>query len=119
MYYDGSGGGGIFVLAKNIQNSSNVEQTISFGFDSSNFKSTHIITIRDPSTNARFENYKNVNNCSAYSHYMDSTVVHSGVVNLTRYDLPNGIISGTFEFTLTKPGCETITVTNGRFDIKL
>ncbi|TAG46563.1 MAG: hypothetical protein EAZ31_00225 [Cytophagia bacterium] len=42
--------------------------------------------------------------------------VGSMIVN--KLDLQNAIISGTFEFTLTKPEC-TVTVTKGRFDLKL
>jgi hypothetical protein len=45
----------------------------------------------------------------------------SGNVNITRYDLTNGIISGTFEFRLydDQISCDTIVITQGRFDKKL
>ncbi len=43
----------------------------------------------------------------------------SGNLTIAKLDLNQGIISGTFEFTLAKPGCDTIKVTNGRFDKKL
>ena len=43
----------------------------------------------------------------------------SGFLNITRLDLQAGVIAGTFEFTLAKPGCDTIKVTQGRFDKKL
>lgn len=43
----------------------------------------------------------------------------SGILTITKLDLKQGIISGTFEFTLAKPGCDTIKATNGRFDKKL
>ena len=42
-----------------------------------------------------------------------------GKLEITKLDMKNGIIAGKFEFTLTKPGCETIRVTEGRFDKKL
>ncbi|UOQ73225.1 hypothetical protein [Hymenobacter cellulosilyticus] len=42
-----------------------------------------------------------------------------GSLTITRLDLTAGIISGTFSFTLYKPGCDTIRVTNGRFDKQL
>ena len=48
-----------------------------------------------------------------------STHYRSGTLVITRLDLSQGIISGTFEFTLAKPGCDTIKVTAGRFDRKL
>ncbi|RDV13356.1 hypothetical protein DXT99_20270 [Pontibacter diazotrophicus] len=42
-----------------------------------------------------------------------------GTLEITKLDMKNGIIAGTFEFTLAKPGCDTIRVTEGRFDKKL
>ncbi|MDO7874291.1 hypothetical protein Q5H93_06065 [Hymenobacter sp. ASUV-10] len=43
----------------------------------------------------------------------------TGQLTLTRLDEQAGIISGTFDFTIAKPGCDTIRVTDGRFDKKL
>ncbi|TGE21261.1 hypothetical protein E5K00_13280 [Hymenobacter aquaticus] len=48
-----------------------------------------------------------------------STVYSRGSLTITRLDLTAGIISGTFAFTLAQPGCDTIKVTQGRFDKKL
>ncbi|QNH62337.1 DUF6252 family protein [Hymenobacter sediminicola] len=45
--------------------------------------------------------------------------VTEGQLTVTRFDLSAHIISGTFEFTLTKPGCEPLKVTKGRFDYRL
>jgi len=42
-----------------------------------------------------------------------------GTLTITRLDLQVGVISGTFDFTLYKPGCDTIKVTQGRFDKRL
>jgi hypothetical protein len=44
---------------------------------------------------------------------------HTGTLTITKLDLAAGIISGTFAFTLAKPGCDTVRVTNGRFDKRL
>ena len=55
--------------------------------------------------------------------YWDSqetkTTYRHGTLTITRLDLKAGVISGTFAFTLYKPGCDSIRVTNGRFDKKL
>ena len=48
-----------------------------------------------------------------------ATTYRRGTLTITRLDLSTGIISGTFAFTLYKPGCDTIKVTQGRFDRKL
>ncbi len=42
-----------------------------------------------------------------------------GILTITRLDQQAGIVSGTFWFTLYKPGCDSVRVTNGRFDKKL
>ncbi|MBH8567316.1 hypothetical protein KB206_00355 [Microvirga sp. STS02] len=42
-----------------------------------------------------------------------------GTLTLTRLDLQARIIAGTFELTLAQPGCDTIRITQGRFDKKL
>jgi len=60
----------------------------------------------------------NSNNC----YYVSSNNnFRSGRVNITRYDLANGIISGTFEFKLydDQISCDTIYIKQGRFDKKL
>ncbi len=49
----------------------------------------------------------------------DADVYRVGKLEITKLDLTNGIISGKFEFTLAKPGCDTVRVTEGRFDKKL
>ncbi|MCC3156241.1 hypothetical protein LJ737_03280 [Hymenobacter sp. 15J16-1T3B] len=48
-----------------------------------------------------------------------STVYCRGQLLITRLDVAAGVVSGTFGFVLAKPGCDTIKVTQGRFDRKL
>ncbi len=119
IYYDGGYGGFISITALKIDMGNNINEEFGIAFDSTNFKLKHTIAISNSFTVATFRNYSISNNCNTYVHYLDSTVTHSGKIILTKYDLQNGIFSGTFEFTLIKPGCETITVTEGRFDKKL
>ena len=42
-----------------------------------------------------------------------------GTLTITRLDLQAGIVAGTFSFLLAKPGCDTLRITQGRFDYKL
>lgn len=46
---------------------------------------------------------------------------HTGKVEVTRYDVANKIISGTFEFTAADQddASQTVTVTEGRFDVTI
>jgi len=55
--------------------------------------------------------------------YIGSTCIYEyedlveGTVTITRFDDVNFIISGTFAFTTATKDCDTIRVTDGRFDI--
>ncbi|MBS1559873.1 MAG: hypothetical protein JST69_14225 [Bacteroidetes bacterium] len=42
----------------------------------------------------------------------------SGQISITKLDRVNYIMPGTFQFTSKAPGCDTLKVTDGRFDIK-
>ncbi|MGZ3950363.1 MAG: DUF6252 family protein [Flavisolibacter sp.] len=50
-----------------------------------------------------------------------TTAKHTGTVTITKWDKTNGIVSGTFEFSggSLDGSADTITVTEGRFDVKL
>ena len=51
--------------------------------------------------------------------HFDTSVSRSGILNVTKLDRANGIFSGTFEIKLFNPNCgDTISITNGRFDLK-
>ncbi|MDX1941839.1 MAG: hypothetical protein SFU99_14860 [Saprospiraceae bacterium] len=45
----------------------------------------------------------------------DSTCQYDGYLKLTMYDLEKGKFQGEFELTVSKPGCETLNITKGRF----
>ncbi len=55
---------------------------------------------------------KNSPGCRYYCEEEDISI--EGFLTLTKYDLPNRIFSGTFEFTLAMPECDTLRVTEGR-----
>lgn len=48
----------------------------------------------------------------------DTTSFRNGNLVITRYDLAAGIFSGQFEFSYKPFTCDTIKITNGRFDYK-
>jgi hypothetical protein len=90
----------------------NVDQSL--GFYSDSLKTTGSYLLDNPERQAAsFTDLK-----ISCSYDKDLDVYHSGELIITRFDLQNQIISGTFEFTVARPGCDTIKVTQGRFDIK-
>lgn len=79
-------------------------QVGTYSFDSS--KRTGVV-FQDGKTNCYWSNTDN------------ATTYRRGSLTITRLDLQAGIIWGTFAFTLYKSGCDSVRVTNGRFDKKL
>jgi hypothetical protein len=68
-------------------------------------------------SNSTFENWGGfADNIKSCLYITDSTQV--GTVEILKLDIPNKIIAGTFEMKLWKNGCDTINITNGRFDVK-
>ncbi len=66
-------------------------------------KSSHVYAI-----------YNDLNkNCS----YRTDTI-NNGKLTITHFDSAKRIVSGRFHFTVAKKGCDTIKVTEGRFDIQ-
>lgn len=62
-------------------------------------------------------NYGAVNYTSYQCDY-EATRLLKGQVILTRFDPVERIAAGRFSFTLYKPGCDTLRVTDGRFDVR-
>lgn len=115
VYYDPSYRKGTLNVATyryNASGSSNRQDIIIFS-DSLNAVGVYPLTIRNHQE-ALF--YGSSGQCEFHQnegHY------RKGMLTITRLDLQAGIISGTFSFTLYKPGCDSVRVTNGRFDKKL
>jgi len=62
--------------------------------------------------------YISNSNCFGVSSNAISTKGVNGVIKLTRLDKSNKIVSGLFNFSIPIPNCDTLKVTDGRFDIK-
>ena len=69
-------------------------------------------------TNFNFEvGWTNViGSCSTVT--FDTTIQTWGSGTITKLDIPNQRISGTFDFKYKTTQCDTVRITNGRFDIK-
>lgn len=117
VFYDASLGGSLSLISVFINSENNNNEKIIISFDSTNFKMMHIYQNKVDMKFA-FTDYTTSTSC-ADLHSVDSFTNATGKVQLTRYDLANGVVSGIFSFTLSQVGCETITVTDGRFDKKL
>jgi hypothetical protein len=110
FYYDPGYRAGEFNLGAYRILSDKDRQYFVISTDSLNFKRT--FSLHDPNVgSARFTN-------EVCSYNRDNEVFREGILTVTKLDLQKHIVSGIFEFTLYRPGCDTIKVTDGRFDLK-
>ena len=114
LYYDRSYRGGNFGV-NTYRLSGGFAQYIIFGGDSIAAIGAYSLS-RAPRT-VFFSDSRKPAACQDYSGQAGQYA--RGTLVITRLDLQAGIVSGTFAFTLYKPGCDTVRVTQGRFDKKL
>ncbi len=55
--------------------------------------------------------------CATSTCVYDGKFVKKGSLTFTRYDPVARMAAGRFAFTLYQPGCDTLRVTEGRFDV--
>ena len=60
--------------------------------------------------------FSKIDSCVLFSHY--DSVWSRGELTINKLDKIQRIVSGIFEFTLYESDCDTIKITNGRFDMK-
>ena len=81
------------------------------------FTSAKTFFYQDPDMALNFGWNKYFPNCGAIIN--DLSIYRSGSVTIHKYDPTNGIFSGTFNFKIKNNTCDTIRITEGRFDYKL
>lgn len=109
IYDSGYAGGSLEIEAYKIEN--NYEESIYIYM--SNLNREGMYNLEDPETGASFFRSPDC------KYVREKDVYREGTLEITRLDMQEGIIAGTFEFTLAKEGCDTIRVTDGRFDYRL
>lgn len=60
--------------------------------------------------------FSKIDSCTVFSHY--DSCWSSGFITVEKFDRLQRIIAGEFEFKLYLLGCDTVRITNGRFDLK-
>lgn len=92
------------------ESKTNGDFIISF-YDSPALKINKLYSLAETKFYVTYDSWENNFAC-------DHDSIISGHIKLSRFDLTNSIISGTFEFKAYSPTCQdTITITDGRFDI--
>ena len=84
----------------------------SFKIGSDSIKSVGLYPIKK-GTRQEFRFFDYDSNCEYFN--TDSTCQYDGYLKITMYDLDKGKFQGEFELKVSKPGCETLNITKGRF----
>jgi hypothetical protein len=116
FYYYPSITGSDFSILAQLKNSTRDERVI-FGFSPCDGIGEKVFKSNDTTSVCSYVDYNRMECQIITSKGGDAEI--TGGVRITKFDLDNGIISGTFSFVLLKLNCETIEITNGRFDAKL
>jgi hypothetical protein len=107
--YDPTRNNGAFTLST-YRITSNSNQGLTLFADNINYQKQ--FTFHPPVTSIiLFDNY-------ACYYDRDNNEYRKGTLTITKLDVSNQIIAGTFEAILAKPGCDTVRITDGRFDMR-
>lgn len=115
-------GGNLAITAYRVLGSTSNKQSIGVGGDGINQVGTYpLVTYTiNPTSPLRVPSFSDRSKTSPCNEYLSAHGTKAtGQLTLTRLDKQQGIVSGTFEFTLSQPGCDTVKVTQGHFDYKL
>ena len=116
-YDPGYAGGSLVIRVYRYPDNTSKFQSMTFGGDRIAQPGVYpFVLVGD--RKAFFADHKLAPPCDDFSE-APSLTYRTGNITITRLDLAQGIISGTFTFKLAKPGCDTVRVTQGRFDKKL
>lgn len=117
-YDPGYHGGNLSIRAYRYPDKSNNFQYINMGGDRISQPGVYPL-ILNGDRDVSYTDYLRAAPCDYYGGQAPDITYMKGALTITKLDLSTGIIAGTFEFTLAKPGCDTVRVTKGRFDKKL
>jgi hypothetical protein len=116
-YDPGYLGGALQVKAKRYTaTGDNALQALTFGAAHVDKAGTYLFSLSG--ANGIFYTDTGLASCQNYG-APKTTTYQAGVLTITKFDLTQGIIAGTFNFKLAQPGCDTLRITQGRFDYKL
>jgi len=114
--YDSGINRGIFNIAANNTISATQYSRIWIGIDDSVNLIIAPYNVIVNKTSIGFIKYSNNGNCIIRS--FDNDVISSGNITIQKHDKVARIISGIFEGFVSKIGCDTVKITQGRFDFK-
>ena len=116
-------GGGFFIAGFRYLDGTNNDDLLTLGIDSILTKKEFVLNPTIKNFNLIYTNSKSLKkDCNQFGTlpFYDTTSNYysSGNLFITKLDQNSKIISGTFNCTIYQTGCDTLKITEGRFDIK-
>ena len=116
-------GGGLFIAGFRYLDGVNNDDLLTIGVDSIITKKTFVLSPNLKNFNLIYTNSKSLKkDCIQFGTlpFYDTTnnFYSSGNLSITKLDQNSKIISGTFYCTIYQTGCDTLKITDGRFDVK-
>lgn len=119
VQYDPSyGGGALSISMYNINKEDRIEHSLIIGAGNLNKPGTYPIISPIENVGVIYTKVYVDTDTGCHYHWSEDDVSQSGYLTITRLDLAEGVISGTFEVEMTKNGCDTIFLKDGRFDLE-
>lgn len=115
-------GGNLAITAYRVLGSTTLKQYIGVGGDGISQTGTYTLATyiarpTGPLQTPYFSDGSKAKPCNEYLNNPGTSA--TGQLIISRLDKQAHIVSGSFSFTLTQPGCDTIRVTAGRFDSRI
>lgn len=119
VQYDPSYGGALSISMYNVENKKDsVLHYLTIGAKNLDKTGTYPITSPIENVGVIYTKVYVDTDTGCHYHWSEDDVSQSGYLTITRLDLVEGVISGTFEVEMTKNGCDTIFLRDGRFDLE-
>jgi len=116
-------GGTLYVGGFRYSDGKESDSYLTINADSINFRKVALVAPKIGDFSCDFENFSSKSaTCNQFStnpnYDTSKSFSSSGKLNITRFDKIAKIISGNFNCTIIQIGCDTLKITDGRFDIK-
>lgn len=115
--YDGGYLGGALQIKCTRYTSGSTFQSFTIGVANAKQTGTYLFEATGPNGITHFDT--SLGAACGMQRYQKPGAYQAGQLTITRFDLANHIIAGTFNFTVHQSGCDTVKVTQGRFDYTL
>ena len=116
-------GGTLYIGGFRYSDGKNSDSFLTITADSINFRKVALVALKIGDFSCDFDDFNSKSTmCNQFStnpsYDRTTTFKSSGTLVVTKFDQSSKILSGTFHATIKQTDCDTLKITDGRFDIK-